>query len=209
MKNFAKAATALIASAACLQAPTSFADTASDDRGWFVGGELSYTNGRAELGNVYKLDEEGIGFGVYGGYNFSNWFALEGSFFQSNDLSDDREGLADAYYSSLSFMPKFTVNMGSVFGLYFKAGPTFVTYTEEYDYYSGRRRYRDDDADWSELLFGAGAGAQFRLANGVRLRLAYDYVSGDLDETWDSWDAPTRRVDVTLKRLSFGVHYQF
>jgi|GEM_PF-2456949 len=208
MKIFAKAATAMIATAACLQAPLSLA--ASDDgRGWYVGGELSYVDGEAELGNLYKLGEEGVGFGAYGGYNFTNWFALEGNIFQSTDLSDERENLYRAEFSGLSVMPKFTVNMGSVFGLYAKAGPTFVVYTEEYDDYRGRGRYRDDESDWSEILLGVGVGAQFNLPNNLGLHIGYDYVSGKLDETWDSRDAVSRRVDVTLRRVSFGVHYQF
>lgn len=209
MKNFAKAAAAGIASVAYLQTPLSLADSAYDDRGWYVGGEFSHVRGEAEIGRLYKLDEEGLGLGVYGGYNFSNWFGLEGTVFQSNDMSDDREDLANAYYSSLSFMPKFTLNVSDTFGLFVKAGPTFVLYTEEYDDYYYDRRYWDDEADWSEVLFGAGAGAQIKLENGIRLRVAYDYTSGTLDETWDTWDAPSRRVDVTLERVSFGVHYQF
>lgn len=212
MKIFAKAATAMVVSAACLQAPITFADSASsydDGRGWYVGGELSYVDGEAEIGNLYKLGEEGIGFGAYGGYNFTNWFALEGAIFQSTDMADERQNLYSADFSSLSVMPKFTINMGSVFALYAKAGPTFVLYTEEYDDYYGYWRYRDDEADWSEILLGAGVGAQFKLPNNIHLRLGYDYVSGKLDETWDTRDSVSRRVDVTLRRVSFGMHYQF
>lgn len=210
MKMLTKAAMALLLTAAGLPAAHAADETASsrDNRGWYIGGELSYADGESELRNEPKLSENGVGFGVYGGYNFSDWFGLEGNTFQSDNMADNRTNLASAEFFTLSFMPKFTVNFNEKVGLYFKAGPTYVLYTEEYDddyYYSW-----DDDADWSEVMLGAGIGMVFDIQNGVKMRLSYDHVSGTLDETWyDDNDTPSNRVDVTLGRFALGVHYQF
>lgn len=209
-KIYTKAALALMVTTAGLQASQVVADemsSARDNRGWFVGGTLSYAEGETEAGNVKLLDEEGIGFGVYGGYNFNEWFGLEGSSFQSENMAGDSSGLDSAEFFTLSFMPKLTVNFNDSFGIYFKAGPTFVNYTEEYYDYEGD--YWDDEFDWSEVILGAGIGTEIRIQDGVKLRLSYDYVSGNLDENWYDWDAPNERVDVTLGRFSLGAHYQF
>lgn len=209
-KIYTKAALALMVTTAGLQASHVVADemsSARDNRGWFVGGTLSYAEGETEAGNVKLLDEEGIGFGVYGGYNFNEWFGLEGSSFQSENMAGDSSGLDSAEFFTLSFMPKLTVNFNDSFGIYFKAGPTFVNYTEEYYDYEGD--YWDDEFDWSEVILGAGIGTEISIQDGVKLRLSYDYVSGNLDENWYDWDAPNERVDVTLGRFSLGAHYQF
>lgn len=209
-KIYTKAALALMVTTAGLQASQVVADemsSARDNRGWFVGGTLSYAEGETEAGNVKLLDEEGIGFGVYGGYNFNEWFGLEGSSFQSENMAGDSSGLDSAEFFTLSFMPKLTVNFNDSFGIYFKAGPTFVNYTEEYYDYEGD--YWDDEFDWSEVILGAGIGTEIRIQDGVKLRLSYDYVSGNLDENWYDWDAPNERLDVTLGRFSLGAHYQF
>jgi opacity protein-like surface antigen len=209
-KMYTKAAMALMITTAGLHASHVIADETTgirDNRGWFVGGALSSANGEAEVGNVTMLDEKGIGFGVYGGYNFSDWFGLEGASFQSDNMSNDRPGLDSAEFFTLSFMPKLTVNFNDSVGIFFKAGPTFVMYTEEYNNYEGD--YWDDEFDWSEVILGAGVGTEIAIQDGVKLRLSYDYVSGNLDENWYDWDAPNERVDVTLGRFALGVHYQF
>lgn len=208
-KMYTKAAMALMVTTAGLQVTSALADETAgqNNRGWFVGGHLSYAEGEAEIGNAPDLDENGIGFGVYGGYNFSDWFGLEGSSFQSENMADDRAGLDSAEFFTLSFMPKLTVNFNDNVGIFFKAGPTFVMYTEEYNDYDGY--YWDDEFDWSEVLLGAGVGTEIAVQDGVKLRLSYDYVSGTLDENWYDWDAPSDRADVTLGRFSLGVHYQF
>lgn len=210
-KMYAKAAMALMITTAGLQAPQLLAQEPAgvhDNRGWYVGGALSYATGEVEVRNQKLLDEEGVGFGVYGGYNFSDWFGLEGASFHSDNMRDDREGLDSAEFFTLSFMPKLMVNVNDSFGLFFKAGPTFVMYTEEYERYSGRY-YWDDEYDWSDIMLGAGLGAEIAVQERVKLRISYDYVSGSLDENWYERNAPSNRVDVSLKRFALGVHYQF
>ena len=210
-KTYTKAAVALIVATTGLQTTHVVADEMADtrdNRGWYVGGALSYAEGKTEAGNVTLLDEEGIGFGVYGGYNFNDWFGLEGSSFQSDNMANGRAGLDNAEFFTLSFMPKLTVNFNDSVGVFFKVGPTFVMYTEEYNDYDGYY-YWDDEFDWSEVILGAGVGTEVKIQDGVKLRLSYDYVSGNLDENWYDWDAPNERVDVTLGRFALGVHYQF
>lgn len=210
-KMTTKAAMALVITAGGLQSPLLMADEAQrvdNNRGWYVGGALSYAEGEVKVRGTRIMEEEGAGFGVYSGYNFSDWFGLEGASFHSDNLRDNREGLDSANFFTLSFMPKLMVNFNDTFGIFFKAGPTFVMYTEEYDRDTGRR-YRDDEYDWSEIRIGGGLGAELAVQHNVKVRLAYDYVSGTLDENWYERDAPSSRVDVDLGRYSLGVHYQF
>lgn len=180
---------------------------AADNRGWYVGGEIGYADADIYVGE-YALKDNIVGIGAYGGYNFNEWFGLEASTFHSEDLADNRENLDSAYLFTLSFMPKFTIPIGSKVGLFAKFGPTFVLYTEEYDDWRRDRRRWDDDADWSETLFGTAVGVNIDIANGIQLRVVYDYVTGKLDESSDRW-APVRRVDVDIARAAVGVHYQF
>lgn len=210
-KTYTKAAMALMITVAGLQASHAMADESADtrnNRGWYVGGALSYANGEVEVRDQKLSDEEGVGFGVYGGYNFNDWFGLEGSSFQSEDMGDNRAGLDSAEFFTLSFMPKVMVNFNDNFGIFFKAGPTFVMYTEEYYNYNDRY-YWDDEYDWSEVMLGAGVGTEIKLQDNIKLRLSYDYVSGTLDENWYDRDSPNSRIDVTLGRFALGVHYQF
>ncbi len=190
------------------------AETAAQEvsnRGWYVGGEFGSVQGEADIGNLYSLDEEGAGLGVYGGYNFTNWFGLEGAVFRSSNLADERPELLRAEFATVSFMPKFTATLGKKVGLFAKAGLTYVSYSEEYDDYDDDDdddRWLDD-AEWGEILVGGAIGTLIDIRDGVQLRVSYDHVSGTLDDTWFSWDSPAEHVDATLSRVLVGVHYQF
>ena len=80
---------------------------AADKTGWFVGGQIGYSNIQIDKNTDTAYDDNTESYGVYGGYNFTPWFGLEGNIEQNskiNDLTNQQSG----ELVSLSFSPKFT-----------------------------------------------------------------------------------------------------
>lgn len=198
----------LVGTAVALLSSTAFAES-KDKIGWFVGGELAEVTADIDGGTVFDMDNSALGLGAYGGYNFTDLFGLEASIFLTDDLADDREDLRRAETSLLSVMPKLTIPLSTTFSLYAKAGLVYARYAE--DYRSVDSYWYDDDASWSDLVWGAGLGAQLEVAPGVNVRFSYDYADGELSEdTYRYSDTtPVRDINLRAERLSLGVHYQF
>lgn len=193
------AATALLCSA-------SFAQD-DDTTGWYVGGEAFQSFSKIDGGSAFLVDEDAVGLGAYGGYHFTPLFGLEANISISGDLSDDRENLRDARLSTVSVMPKLVVPITGSLAFFAKAGLVFVDYAE--DYRDTDSYWYDDDAGWSDLVVGAGLGAQIEVAPRFNVRLSYDYADGDLSEDRFSENAPVRDIDVRVEKFAIGMHYQF
>lgn len=187
---------------------SAYADEASRDNvGWFVGGAIGSVAVKIETKNSSSQDGVSQSYAAYGGYNFTEWFGLEGMIMRTGDVSDDKQNLVSANITSLSIMPKFRVQINQLFSLYGKAGFAWLKYEEEYDNYVFRRGYNES---WSDVAIQVGVGGEFHTNVGVAIRISYDYLKGSLegdDNVFYRTMVPN--VDASVDQLSLGVHYQF
>src|SRR5690606_16552176 len=137
-------------------------------------------------------------------YHFTPIFGLEANISISDDISDDRENLRDSRLSMVSVMPKLTLPVTPSFAFFAKAGLVFMDYAE--DYRDTDSYWYDDDASWSDLVVGAGAGAQLEVSPGFVVRLSYEYADGELSEDRFSDNAPVWDVDVRTEKVGIGMH---
>lgn len=198
----------------CLFASFSSAETV-DHSGWYVGGAIGSSKTQLEISN-FSNSENIESHQVYGGYNFNQWFGVESNFFISGDVSDNQPGVRNAYFTGLSLTPKISIQATSHLVFFAKAGIAGLAYTEEYSrrynedyYYDNGYRYRKDQS-WSDHVSTYSAGAEWSMTNKLKLRIIYDYLSGSIEEDdSDYYYDYADKIDVTLKNISFGAHYQF
>jgi opacity protein-like surface antigen len=188
-------------------------DTPTDNTGWYVGGVVGQVS--SEFANGPKEQDSTLG--IYGGYNFSSWFGLEGALFGANQSLDTRGYFSPTFLVGFSVTPKFTLVVNDAVAIYLKAGVSILTYSTDYSYYqqdyvysdSGARRNvdRDNGDSWGGVGETFGVGGEFRIAKGVRLRIGYDYTSADIENL--DYDYYYDNFEVSLSQVSVGVHYQF
>lgn len=202
----------------CLLASVScHAQETAGNSGWYIGGAIGSSKTELEFSD-FSDDENAIIHQVYGGYNFNQWFGIESHFFISDDVSSDA-GIRDAYFSGISIAPKINLQVSPQLAFFAKAGLAQVGYTEEYS----RRYYEDNYEDdyrfdrrqnWNDQTTFFSAGAEWSINNQLKLRLVYDHISGSVEEDdYDDYDGYSPyyvdEIDITLKTVSCGVHYQF
>ena len=163
---------------------------ANDHSGFYVGGSVGQLKLKAE-GN----SDSGIGYGIYGGYNFNDWFGLETHMFLSGDLGGNGQDKGAGY---LALTPKFTYQIDDTFSVYGKIGIASMAVVFERD------NQRDEDLSGFGVVYGVGINAS--VTENLNIRLGYDIVKGDLDS-----DFPFNRkdIDTDISSLALGVHYQF
>jgi outer membrane immunogenic protein len=164
-------------------------DGSADHTGWYIGGLL----GSADT-EIDGFDKSASLFGIYGGYNFTNWLGLEGTFAVTDDVGDD---YGTASFGSLSIAPKFTGQITDKFGLFAKVGLSSFVFVYESDYSS-------EDASFGGIVPYYALGAELSI-NSVKLRLSYSKESGELEDSEDNY----ADADAELTAISLGVHYQF
>ncbi|MBB1437941.1 porin family protein [Shewanella sp. SG41-4] len=162
----------------------------SDNRGFYIGGAVNKT----ELGSDDASgSESATGFGVYGGYQFNDWFGLESNFFAANVGEDDFDVVAGA----LTFTPTFTLHFNETFSGFVKVGLASMAVVVD-GYY--------DDFTASGIGFTYGVGINAALTEHLNLRLSYDMSKGDLDiDEYGYVDD----IDAEIEQLALGLHYQF
>ncbi len=179
----------------------------ADHTGWYVGGSIGHVDSEAR--EARNFDSSGNAFGVYGGYNFSKWLGIEMEFQLTEDIKEDADledgsRVNNVHYGSFSVMPKLTWQINNGFALFGKAGMSVLSYTEQ-----SRRRYTSYyDDQWAELVPGYALGAEVSTPLGIKIRLAYTSISGDLEYEDDYWD-DIEDIDAKFETVTLGVHYQF
>jgi opacity protein-like surface antigen len=179
----------------------------ADHTGWYVGGSIGHADSEAR--EARNFDSSGNAFGVYGGYNFSKWLGIEMEFQLTEDIKEDADledgsRVNNVHYGSFSVMPKLTWQINNSFALFGKAGMSVLSYTEQ-----SRRRYTSYyDDQWAELVPGYALGAEVSTPLGIKIRLAYTSISGDLEYEDDYWD-DIEEIDAKFETVTLGVHYQF
>lgn len=195
----------------------------TNDTGWYIGGGAG--SAATELDwDIVGSDETKFSSMLYGGYNFNAFFGIESMGFITGDLSNDQEGISDAYLSGLSLTPKLTLRVSPSVALFAKAGIASMYYSEEVEVErdSGSWRYsRSENYSWSDVVWTLGVGAEFSVTDSLRLRLAYDYFDGTLDYDDEDYDyyyygdyyryneVDLEDLDVNVGMASLGLHYQF
>ncbi len=182
MNKFALSAVALLSSLITTQA------LAADTTGFYIGGALNKTN----LDDSYD-SFSGTGLGLYGGYNFNNWFGLESNLFGSGDLGEDEFDLAAVAFN---VTPKFTWQVNESFGLYAKIGLASTAVNVS--------AYGEDE-DFTGYGWTYGVGMNIAVAEHLNLRLSYDVTTGDLEADDYYYDD----IDSEIRQLAIGLHYQF
>lgn len=178
----------------------------NDHTGWYVGGLVGVAKTDTEVDGLVDQKENAGAFGVYGGYNFTRWFGLEGSIMETGDVGDDRADLDSAGFGALTLTPRFSLHLNDTFSLFGKFGYAFVAYGEEYDDYNSD--VGDDEALWYDSLITYGLGAQIATPVGVNVRLSHDVFRGELDDG-DLGFNSVPDADIDWRQWSLGVHYQF
>jgi len=178
-------------------------NTQKDSKGWYAGGflgsssvNIEHTGDRNNKGDTEHL-------GIYGGYNFTDWFGLSGQFFKTNSL--ENPNITGGYeVSALSVVPKFNFKINDMFSIYAKVGLSSLIYEEtDYDgiFY---------DNHWGGLGHTLGTGVEFTFNRNLNVRFAYDYykatVSNGDDYLFFSF---SDELDLTSKNISLAFHYQF
>uniref|UniRef100_A0A6A7G126 OmpA family protein n=2 Tax=Hirondellea gigas TaxID=1518452 RepID=A0A6A7G126_9CRUS len=173
---------------------SSSAFAAHTDNDWYAGLRLGatdytdYTNNGSEATSAIDAD---VGGGVFLGYNFTNWFALEGGYTYLGDLraSEHIEGSEHITNNALELVTKFTWQTTDNLDLFVKAG-AFAYKTDS--------NSSDDDG----FNATAGIGAEYFFNDNISTRFEYQYYNNLAlnDVKWDthllavsviySWGAP-------------------
>lgn len=188
--------TSLLAATLCaVLATPAFANldtnlSTSDDSGFYLGGAINKT----ELSSDDVNDStDATGFGIYGGYQFNDWFGLESNLFAA-DIGEDS---IDAAVGALTFTPTFTARINETFSVFAKVGIASMAVVVE-SYY--------DDFTASGIGFTYGVGLNAALTENLNLRVSFDISKGDLDiDEYGYID----NLDAEIEQLALGLHYQF
>lgn len=175
--------------------------------GWYVGGLVGH--GSVELKKpTHTNDQDKVTtLGVYGGYDFNDWFGLEASLYGTGELADNEANLTSAHLAVFTFTPKFTYQASKSLAYSARVGVAFLSYEEEYNNYIVHER--DDDQLWRGGGVVIGFDANLALSNNLVGRISYDRVIGTM-EVVDEWYVNTAPdIDVDVERLAIGIHYQF
>lgn len=195
-----------------------------DREGFYVGGDLGYALVSNDAYDFFdKADESNTSFGLYTGYNFSDWFGLEASYFQI-DLSDNYYGEDNGYFaydvnikqdaSVLSLAPIFSYAFNDTYSLYTKIGINYMFSRQdisgEMSFYDSSNSSFGTKLDYSGIGYVIGAGLRMAVTESLNIRLAYEFVSTSLEYDDDNYDDYSYDdIDVNVSRFSLGMHYQF
>src|SRR5690606_27262944 len=152
--------------------PFSVSAAESNDTGWYLGGKagLAWGDAVANRVDIYRSDDTEH-LGMYGGYNFLPWLGVESSWLVTSNMNNSYDDYEGAHYYAFSLTPKLSLRVSPIFSLYGKVGIAWLGYGEDFiddDYYDD-----PEDRSWSDLVGTIGAGAQFDITDGVKLRIGY------------------------------------
>jgi OOP family OmpA-OmpF porin len=149
----------------------------------YIGGKLGYTWLEGSCETDSSCSDDGGAGGIYGGYNFTDMFALEAGY---DYLGDFKTATAttplDDTMKAFTLAPKFTIPMGS-FDLFGKIGAAWVDY-----------------GDVSDTNLLTSIGAEYGFTENVLGRLEFQRVN----------NITAARVDnLNANSLFLGLTYQF
>jgi outer membrane autotransporter protein len=154
--------------AACLVAALGATATArADDSGFYVGASVGEASQSAE-----GFDGSDTTFGVFGGYSFNPYLAVEGGYLDGGEQTDTQGSLRISVKSDGFFVAGLArLPLGKYVAPYLKVG--LVTYDSTATVSSGNVSISESESD-SDLLYGLGL--EFKLGDHFRLRAEYEQI---------------------------------
>ncbi|MFH0258431.1 OmpA family protein [Vibrio rumoiensis] len=160
---------------------------------FYLGAKTGWSN--FDFGqNDGDIDDDAWAGSVYGGYQFNEWFSLEGGY---NYLGNSKEHVAGSEVNKTQIQngelgAKLDWNLTSAWNLFGKVGTS-------YNYVDQKTgAYNDSDENWSLML---GAGVEYQLSHNWRVRTEYQWF----DNVGES--STTGKTDVNY--VSLGLSYYF
>ncbi|MGV3003214.1 OmpA family protein [Vibrio sp.] len=144
--------------------------------------------------NNGDCDDDAWAGSAYGGYQFNEWFSLEGGY---NYLGNSKEHIAGSEVNKTQIQngelgAKLDWNLTSAWNLFGKVGTS-------YNYVDQKTgAYNDSDENWSLML---GAGVEYQLSHNWRVRTEYQWFDNVGERS------TTGRTDVNY--VSLGLSYYF
>ena len=157
--------------------------------GIYLGGTLGGLNVSEDSAFV-DFEQSGDSIGFLMGYNFQEWFGVEGHLIGSDHQTFNAQ--------TLTIQPKFTYHANDNVALYTKFG---VGYGRILDNRSDDYGFWDESSGYG---IASGVGVDFSLSKGFRLRLAYDYLTADMEDK----DGEIENFDADFQYFSLGFYYQ-
>lgn len=149
-------------------------------------------------------DDSSLAGKLYAGYQFNEYFALEGSLGGYDALDGDLVTVGDMKFFAIQ--PKVIVPVGERFNLFAKAGLSY--FNAEFKASNaivGSTGYTTfSDTALSGMY---GLGAEFALTDNLHLEASWDYMKPEL-EVVKTADA-NAKVEAEISVLSLGVSYHF
>ncbi|ORT50348.1 hypothetical protein ST37_10765 [Vibrio sp. qd031] len=159
---------------------------AQADEPGYLGARLGYSELSSNACSLdTPCDDGSLGGGIYGGYNFNQYFALEAGLdllgdFETN-LGADVTG--DALMKAITLAPKFTYPISQEFDIFAKIGGAYMNY--------------DGDSD---VVPTGSLGLEYQLTKGLNARLEYQRYQ-------DFTDTIVKGLDVNF--FGLGLSYLF
>lgn len=158
---------------------------------FYLGAKTGWANFSGFCDDCDK-ENDAWGGSVYGGYQFNEWFSLEGGY---NYLGKDKGYTSTEYLESQvqngELGAKLDWNLTSAWNLFGKVGTS-------YNYVDQSGGYDDTEENWSLML---GAGVEYQLSHNWRLRTEYQWFNNVGD------NGTTGKSDINY--LTLGLSYYF
>ena len=181
MKKLSKIMCAVVAASGLAAAPSIAATT-------YVGAKVGMGWLDSACVDGVKCEDDSVAGGLYGGYNFSDKFALELSadYLGDYDTSFNSTGTLKQYSDSIvaiSLSPMYRLAIQQKFDIFFKAGPAYIMHDDEDD-----------------VVLSLGIGAEKQFAEDWALRVEYQYFD-DFDDKFVQ--------DLNSNLVTVGLSYNF
>jgi len=167
--------------------------TMNDDAGFYLGANYGYL----QVDGQDDFEDDQDAYQLLGGYQFNQYFALEGSYIDFGEYGND---LANADTDGYTAAIKAMFPIGESFSIHGKLGQLW------YDTQAEVAGLRDDFED--EGLF-VGIGVAYAFTHNLSVTFDYTLYDADLDtgEVFDDIDDANFSTD--LKQAAIGVKYMF
>lgn len=184
--------------AAALAATSMIASAATPDA-FYVGARGGYAHTDWDNGAVYlnDSDSKGYGFGIFGGYNFNENFALEAGYNYFDGFEAQVQGTevtGDYKIHGPEITAKINFPLTNSFDLFLRGGVMYA--------------FGDGDGSLSSNKIApvVGGGAQLSFTDSLSMRVGYDRYFNVWEDDANDWDAG---VDMDLDFAYVGLQYTF
>ncbi|NRD74936.1 porin family protein [Shewanella sp. VB17] len=158
------------------------ATAAPDIQGYYMGGMAGYS----EL-SLNDANESASSFGGYAGYSFGKDLSFESTFFTTTDLGEESNLKAKA----ATFAAKLNHFFNPSYSMFIKVGVA-------------KTQVESDQDDYSASGWMWGVGFNFAVTTHVNVRLAYEKILAELENS-----TINNVLESELSNVYLGVNYQF